>query len=128
MEWTQILWLVTAAIVGYNLGFARGVFYAIRRARELRELMEQLDLEEEELAKQTVLPMAKQVVTCRAELVGDVMYLYQQKEDSEQFLAQGADLKQLSSHVKFRVGDVEIQVDGTKESERAWFKQFGKDA
>lgn len=117
MEWTQILWLVTAAIVGYNLGFARGVFYAIRRAREL---MEQLDLEEEELAKQ--------VVTCRAELVGDVMYLYQQQEDSERFLAQGADLKQLISHVKSRVGDVEIQVAGTKESERAWFKQFGKDA
>lgn len=118
MEWTQVMWLVTVAAAAYYIGFARGIFYAIRRAREL---MEELDIEEEEQEQ------AKPVVPCRAELIGDVMYLYQQKEGSERFLAQGTDLEQLVDHVKARVGEAKVEVAlFSGEAERAWFKQFGK--
>lgn len=114
MEWIQVLCLMAVMAASYYVGFARGVFVALRRVKEL--------LDEPETPQQE----QQQVAMCRAELIGDVMYLYQQKEGTERFLAQGSDLVQLIDNVKARMGEIDIQVKDANDAERAWFKQFGK--
>ena len=114
MEWIQVLCLMAVIAASYYVGFARGVFFSLRRVKEL--------LDEQETPQQEQQPVAM----CRAELIGDVMYLYQQKEGTERFLAQGSDLEQLIDNVKARMGEIDIQVKDANDAERAWFKQFGK--
>jgi hypothetical protein len=118
VEWTQVLCLMAVMAASYYVGFARGVFFALRRAKEL--------IEELEIEQNTPQQEQQRVALCRAELIGDVMYLYQQKEGTERFLAQGSNLEQLIDNVKARMGEIDIQVKDANDAERAWFKQFGK--
>lgn len=113
MDWTQIIMALSVSLVAYFVGFNRGVRFCIDK---LQELDEDQDPEDQ-----------NRVVSCRAELVGGTMYLYDESDGGEKFLAQGTDLAQLTEHVIARVGSATVQIVNARDPEKAWFKQFGKD-